>query len=57
MEKYLIEKDWDNHNTRDACIDFLNLRKDWGVTLLQIESYYANEFRILKKLLIFNLKV
>ena len=45
MEKYLIEKDWDNHNTRDACIDFLNWHKDGGVTLLQIEPYYANELR------------
>ena len=45
MEKYRIEKDWENHNTRDACIDFLNWHKDWGVTLLQIEPYYANEIR------------
>ncbi len=34
MEKYRIEKDWENHNTRDACIDFLDWHKDWGVTLL-----------------------
>jgi len=45
MEKYRIEKDWENHNTRDACIDFLNWHKDWGVTLLHIEPYYANELR------------
>lgn len=45
MEKYRLEKDWENHNTRDACIDFLNWHKDWGVTLLQIEPYYANELR------------
>lgn len=45
MEKYNIEKDWDNHNTRDACIDFLNWHKDWGVTLLQIQPHYANEIR------------
>jgi hypothetical protein len=58
MGKYLIEKDWDNHNTRDACIDFLFWRKDWGVTLLQIESFMLmNLEEILKKLLIFNLKV
>ena len=43
MEKNRLEKDWDNHNTRDACIDFLYWHKDWGVTLLQIEPYYANE--------------
>ena len=58
MEKYRIEKDWENHNTRDACIDFLNWHKDWGVTLLQIESIMlVNLEEILKKLLIFNLKV
>lgn len=45
MEKYRIEKDWENHNTRDACIDFLNWHKDWGVTLLHIEPHYANEIR------------
>ncbi|HET7644593.1 MAG TPA: hypothetical protein VFK40_13890 [Nitrososphaeraceae archaeon] len=45
MEKHRIEKDWENHNTRDACIDFLNWHKDWGVTLLQIEPLYANELR------------
>ena len=37
MEKHRIEKDWENHISRDACIDFLNWHKDWGVTLLQIE--------------------
>lgn len=46
MEKYSIEKDWENHNTRDVCIDFLNWHKDWGVTLLQIEPSYVNEIRI-----------
>ena len=45
MEKYSIEKDWENHNTRDACIEFLNWHKDWGVTLLQIEPSYANELK------------
>ncbi|HET7642904.1 MAG TPA: hypothetical protein VFK40_05310, partial [Nitrososphaeraceae archaeon] len=45
MEKHRIEKDWENHNTRDACIDFINWHKDWGVTLLQIEPLYANELR------------
>ena len=46
MEKYSIEKDWENHNTRQACVDFINWHEDWGVTLLQIEPYYANEIRI-----------
>ena len=32
MEKYRLKKDWENHNTRDACIDFLNWHKDWKVT-------------------------
>lgn len=45
MEKHEIEKDWENHNTRDICIDFLNWHKDWGVTLLQIEPVYVNEIR------------
>ena len=45
MEKHRIEKDWENHNTRDSCIDFLNWHKDWGVTLLHIEPLYANEIR------------
>ncbi|HEX6294378.1 MAG TPA: hypothetical protein VFZ46_04435 [Nitrososphaeraceae archaeon] len=45
MEKHRIEKDWENHISRDACIDFLNWHKDWGVTLLQIEPLYANEIR------------
>ncbi|MDR4510392.1 MAG: hypothetical protein MRJ93_01645 [Nitrososphaeraceae archaeon] len=45
MEKYNIKKDWENHNTRDLCIDFLNWHKDWGVTLLQIEQSYVNEIR------------
>ena len=45
MEKYRLKKDWENHNTRDACIDFLNWHKDWKVTLLHIEPHYANEIR------------
>ncbi|NOJ32427.1 MAG: hypothetical protein DA329_09850 [Candidatus Nitrosocosmicus sp.] len=45
MEKYNIEKDWENHNTREACVDFLNWHKDWGVTLLQMEPLYVNELR------------
>jgi hypothetical protein len=45
MEKHRIEKDWENHKTRNACIDFLNWHNEWGVTLLQIEPLYANEIR------------
>lgn len=57
MEKYCIEKDWENHNTRDACIDFLNWHKDWGVILLHIEPHYANEIRRNIEVTTFNLKV
>ncbi|HLN34508.1 MAG TPA: hypothetical protein VK250_04430 [Nitrososphaeraceae archaeon] len=45
MEKHRIEKDWENHKTRNACIDFLNWHNEWGVTLLQIEPLYGNEIR------------
>jgi len=58
MEKYRLEKDWENHNTRDAGIDFLNWHKDWKITLLHIEPHYANEIRRnIEEQLLFNLKV
>jgi hypothetical protein len=38
LTKSLIEKDWQNSKTRDLSTDFFKRHKEWGVTLLQIDS-------------------
>jgi hypothetical protein len=48
LDKSLIEKDWQNSKTRSLCADFFKWHKEWGVTLLQIDSSTAVE--IVRKL-------
>ena len=36
MEKHRIEKDWENHKTRNACIDFLNWHDDFIMARLKV---------------------